>query len=146
VSIFSHASLPNWILIKRQTELTKRESSTAAAFTYWIKIFRSRNWLIGLFLSEYLLGFDDENFFYSYFLIKLFTFGSVHVWRSMEDCVGKRVKEYEIQSWFPPPPIKNRAFLISVEGLATQTHVHIISSKNKVIDAGTQYSGEEIKK
>lgn len=76
--------------------------------------FRERNWLIGLRLLEYLLGFDEQNF------IKLFI--------SIRDAYRY---------------VLSIALKISIEGLVgALTTVHIFntmfsSSKNKVIDAGT---------
>lgn len=58
---FRYASLPNWILIKRQIELKNR--SRASVYTHARDIelkFRERNWLIGLLLSAYLLGLDER--------------------------------------------------------------------------------------
>lgn len=62
---FRNASQPNWILIRRQTELTKRaggEFSNSHAsedielkIVSWTKLI---NWII--LVSKYLLGFDER--------------------------------------------------------------------------------------
>lgn len=129
---FRYASLPNWILIKRQIELKNR--SRASVYTHARDIelkFRERNWLIGLLLSAYLLGLDERT---SNFIKLLIHFDPLFC------------RSFRARFKFPSKVFSTTANLF--HSLNRSTTVHIFntmfsSSKNKVIDAGTQYSGRK---
>lgn len=99
-----YASPLNWVLIKRQTKLTKREISHARDTE--LTFFREQNWLIGLFRSKFLLNYSHFDPFVDRFK-------------------GERVLNFRWRS--------QRRF--------THFQRDVFSSKNKAIDAGTQYSG-----
>ena len=72
--IFLHASLPNWILIKKQTELTKRRVQRRSHIELKVSFTKLINWIISI---RIFIGVWWWNFFlFILFLIKLFTFGS----------------------------------------------------------------------
>lgn len=104
----------NWILIKRQIKLKE------CSHTRDIELkFPERNWLIGLFLSEYLLGFDERN--------------SVELLTSIRCRLSQRERRFKFPS---------KVFAFNDCSTHFQ-HADDWSSKNKAIDAGTQYSGRK---
>lgn len=148
--LFVHASLLNWILIKRQTKLTKRRvqqrrSHIELKFSFTKLI----NWIIsiGIFIGVWWWNF------FSFVLIKLFTFRSAHgtrrecsfCWITL-NCFRfvnsqKLSSLYHAHDFMCQSRTAHFKFLLKVS--LELMFTIFSSSKNRVIDAGTQYSGRK---